>query len=468
MSREIFVSLTTADDGFVRALRDLLKGVLGDAVRLRYSTSRELEEGISHGEDWFQWIVQRVQECDFALIILTAESIYKPWILWESGAVYGTALTAGQDGLRKIRPLRFGLKSEQIPSPIAATKVQVLDGTSPEDIERFCRDVLHEYQNDLGFEKYHAARANLDAMIEKYCTMVNKQLERAAAVVSDAMVSTWRERLRKLLADNRASETEHIQSWIDIAFGREAADAERPLDVGLHVDLASAYRKARKPDKAIAQLSLAQKLAPRDIFVLRELGKLYLDLGERGVGDAERIVKRIESLDSTASTHNTECAALAARLSLAKGDVDSAIKQLQEAVRQNGDSYYLANLLAEALVAKALQVNRVRPDLGEAIQAFQRVEGIVRKLSETEQNVWTRATLANALIAQGDIEGANAEVDAILEAPDGEHLESIRRGFRSLARAFPKGNELLARLERRPSAGRSVPPSSKRPSRSTQ
>lgn len=38
--------------------------------------------------------MDRVRECDFALILITPSSVNKPWILWEAGAVSGAATAA--------------------------------------------------------------------------------------------------------------------------------------------------------------------------------------------------------------------------------------------------------------------------------------------------------------------------------------------------------------------------------------
>jgi len=57
------------------------------------STSRELRGGVPHGEVWFEWIGNRLRECDIAFFLITPLSKDKPWVLWEAGAAYGIALS---------------------------------------------------------------------------------------------------------------------------------------------------------------------------------------------------------------------------------------------------------------------------------------------------------------------------------------------------------------------------------------
>jgi tetratricopeptide (TPR) repeat protein len=277
MAHEIFISLTHHDAPIADALRAALGALLGETVIVHYSTSKELEGGIRHGEDWFQWIVARVRECDFALILLTPASAQKPWILWEAGAVHGAALAAGNEGLRKIRPLVYQLNADQIPSPIRDSKVQFLYGDQKKDMFAFYKEIVQQYGEQMGLDRYGRARENLAGIVDDYLAAVTKFLRTAPALPTSTMVEEWRKRLDQLLAESRASEIDYLREWIDIAFGRDNEEGEHPLDVQLHLRLAEGYTRAKRSEQAIRQLELAQRLAPRDIYLLRRLGKAYLD-----------------------------------------------------------------------------------------------------------------------------------------------------------------------------------------------
>src|SRR6266540_7004141 len=116
---EVFVSHTHGDEGIADALDQAIKRLFGDQVTTWYSSKKELSGGIAPGEDWFRWIVERVRSADVAVILLTAASVQKPWVLWEAGAVYGAALAPGDTKSRKVRPLIFKLAGSQVPAPFA-------------------------------------------------------------------------------------------------------------------------------------------------------------------------------------------------------------------------------------------------------------------------------------------------------------------------------------------------------------
>src|SRR5690606_4208115 len=92
----------------------------------------------------------------------------------------------------------------------------------------------------------------------------------------------------------------------------------RPYDVRIHRRLGELYMAASQPARAVRQLELARQLAPRDIFLLRMLGKGYLDLAD--YERVRKIVHEIELLDIDAFTHNSENAAFKARFLRETGD----------------------------------------------------------------------------------------------------------------------------------------------------
>ena len=115
---QIFISHTHADQALAEALQDLVKTVFDDQVLVHFSTNKELEGGIRAGQDWYRWIIDKVRECDVALILLTPASVQKPWILWESGAVYGAAeaVRPKDREVTKVRPLVYQLSPFDWPS----------------------------------------------------------------------------------------------------------------------------------------------------------------------------------------------------------------------------------------------------------------------------------------------------------------------------------------------------------------
>lgn len=124
MKREIFISLNHRDDPLADALVELFESVFGTDLNFNYSTKAG---AIGTGENWYEWIVDNVVKCDIALVLITPNSVQAPWLMWESGAVYGAAL-AGNHGSdivqNKVWPIIIGLKQEEIPAPIRDATIQ--------------------------------------------------------------------------------------------------------------------------------------------------------------------------------------------------------------------------------------------------------------------------------------------------------------------------------------------------------
>ncbi len=397
MPRHIFISLNHADEPIAVALSDMFKSLFGDFLKPHYSPSTKLESGIDSGADWFQWIVDKVVACDFALILVTPSSVHRPWILWEAGAVAGAAL-GSQSGqaLGKVRPLIYNLPTDMIPSPIRDSKVQFRRGDSRSDIKRLMQETLYQYRNDpeLGADRVTEFGGLVDDAVGTYLGRVNKALLDAPAVPTVTMLDEWRQRLDDVLRQNRASEVRHLHDWMDIAFGRNGEKNPRPLDLRIHARLGEIYMKAREYERAIEQLEQARDLAPRDIFVLRTLGSAYLEKNDKRES-VQGILDRIGELDKDAFRHNTECAALQGRFYRSGGDSRKAADVYRAALDVNPESHYLATLVAEASLEAG--------DRDGATVAYRRVLDILSRLNEA--NTWTHASAANAQFFLGNETG---------------------------------------------------------------
>jgi tetratricopeptide (TPR) repeat protein len=441
MDQRIFVSLTEQDTPLAETLRQALYTLLDRRISVHFSTSTELGRGPSHGEDWFDWIIAQVKECDFAFILVTPASVNKPWILWEAGAVQGAAVAAGAEGLRKVRPLVYQLEMEQVPSPIRESKVQCRRGDREKDVTSLLKEVLAKYRGLLDDEQYYNASTALAGIVTRYVSEVDALLLRAPSTPTSVALDEWLQRLAALISDKRQSEVAALEDWMEIAFGRGPNDRARPLDLRLHSRLADVYLRNKEWDRAIKQLELARALAPRDMYVLRTLGKAYLDKSQAaqdggGSGDAGgraaawQIIERMQQLDEQAIARNVECAALVARYYRAERRFAEAAETVGAALQRNPESHYLANLLGEVYLD--------RDDLDSARVAFQRARDILAALRDT--NVWTHATAANAAFVLGDDDDARTHLRAIRATkPDAGTLATIERGLHTLARKLPNG-----------------------------
>ncbi|MBP7069846.1 MAG: TIR domain-containing protein [Methanothrix sp.] len=390
---EIFISHTHPDAEIAQALSDAIEGVFGDLLITSYSTKMESDGGIKPGEDWFRWIVQKVRTANIAVILLTPTSVQKPWILWEAGAVYGAGIASEQSNARKVRPLIYNLSNNQVPSPFA--NIQGVHGDQFSGIERFLIDLIEDFAPLMEKNQLVNAGKMLGPTIDRYLDQIRKGMRNAPLIPTEAAIQEWCQRLDELIDQNRISEIEYIHDWLNLTFGRDRDEQPLPLDLRLHRRLGNAYRAAKVHDKAAQEFRLALELAPRDIFLLRNLGLSYLD--DKKKDEASKVINRIAELDKYAFVRNTECAALKARLERENNSLESAAETYRNALNFNPASYYLADVLGQTLL-----------DLGkidEAKTVFSRAIDIINSLNE--RNIWIYATLATSSLV------LNKETDAV-------------------------------------------------------
>lgn len=415
MPQSIFISHTHTDEPIADAIDAASKTLYGEGVVVNYSTKKELSGGIKPGEDWYHWIGQQVREAKASLILLTPGSIQKPWLLWEAGAVAG-AIGATEGGERKLCPISYGLSSSDVPSPFGRT--QMTDGLKKGDIARLFEDLAALFE--LPRDKLVNLGRRLDDACQTYLDRTATGLRTSPLLVTEAAVQEWLERINDLRKEGRFSETDELHDWLNVAFGREGGENERPLDVRIHRQLGELYAGAGKGKerRAARQFELARRLAPRDIYVLRRLGKAYLDLDDSEA--AGKIIDTIGELDPEAFARNAENAALKARWYSDRGMFADAAEVLKPAMERNPSSHYLATLLGQA---------QLLGNQDEAARStYSRVLGLLAELGE--RNVWVAASGLTAALVTGDVERQRSYLDELEKhGPTAEEARSIRRGL---------------------------------------
>lgn len=400
---KLFISHTHADKRLADAFKQLMDTVFGGRVATVYSSDES--GGIGAGEEWRAWINEAVSECEVALVLLTPSSVQKPWVLWEAGVVFGLYLGTARASLPNgrteshpkspLRPLVYHLSSEQVPAPFE--QLQTLRG----DDEKAMMKLVNGFvENDFAsvFKEDNAAlfRAGreMDKAVRVYLDEVRLAMKNAPLTPTEPAVQEWLERIDTLVQDDRGSEVAQLHHWIDIAFGREndARDAQtRPIDVRIHRRLGQLYLKNAAFDEAIVQFRLAEMLVPRDLSTLHLLGLALLGRGEPRRKEAAAVIERMQELVPEIWRSNAECAALKARFLRGGGDTEGALQVLREAFAVNGHSYYLADLIGQACLAKG--------DLPGAREAYDKAAQILRDVGES--NIWTLATAATAAAVLG-------------------------------------------------------------------
>ena len=375
-----------------------------------------------------------MKSADFAVILVTPSSAQAPWVLWEAGAVYGSGIASSDRDARKVRPLVFKLSDSQVPPPLAG--LQCVEGDDAASMTSFLEDLINEFGEKVGLPQALSYQKKVGKEIERYLARVNLALADSPLLPDEALIQEWCERLDQLEEDGRMSEVGQLHDWLNLTFGRGPGGLPPALDLRIHRRLASCYRAAKQPNEAVQQFDLALKFAPRDIFLLRGQGLACLDAGD--LTAVNRVVERIRVLDPKAFVRNAECATLLGKLQRKQGKLSAAAETYKIALDNNPRSYYLADVLGQAL----LELNRK----DEACEAYRQAMEILDRLAE--RNLWMYATLVTASLVLGHVEramGHLADIAALNPKPSPDDLDRIEEGFERVHKALNLDPALLAR-----------------------
>ncbi len=424
--KPIFISHSTDDALFATELKTLLKAALGD-VDVQFSSDRDPAGGIDIGEDWRDWIRRQIKESGKTIVLLTPASIQSEWVHWEAGAVEGAALARGEEG--KVIPLAFGLSMAGVPGTLSPN--QVVFGDDEDGLWR----MLSNFMNDAGLGPEHTRYLNKH--IENFLEAIEGLASDLPAEKSEGTMQEWISRLDEMRREKRASEVASIHRWIELAFRGELKQRSQPLDQRIHRRLGELYLESGQAKEGVAQLELALKSAPRDIFLLRSLGQAYI--ADKDLDEAKRIIERIRELDPDAFEESVECAGLKGRWHRERGEVREARDAYQAGWKASRISYYMSDNVAQL----SLQ-------LGEEDAAREAFEHSLEAITMIgEKNVWTYASAATAhlyLAHAGEDENEHAEEG--LQQLHGIHdmgatiedKDSIKRGLDRVAAHVSRGD----------------------------
>lgn len=435
---QVFISHAHPDRQLSAALRKALESLFNN-IEVAFSSDKEEGGGIAHGEDWLHWIHSQVVGCSEALVLVTPQSLHKPWPMWEAGAVKGVALAVGDrvKGTKtprpapRVTPVRFRLGSEGIPGPFGTT--QSIDGENAEDWRKLFLDWTQLYASHA-LPKPTRAKV-LDGVIAELMTDLQAALRDTPPVMSEDRIEEWCRRLDSFRQDKRSSEVKHLHRWLRLALLGPQKDGgdPRPLDLRIHRRLAEMYFGNGDYEQAVHEWTLAEQIAPTDLFVLHGRGLALVR--NRRFKDARSVLDRIASLDPEAFNRNQECIGLKTSClrdeaddADARGHADDArskrgelLAYYEEVLKVVVDSYYLAD--------NAAQVALVLGDIERARALYRTALRIIDRTHE--RNVWSLATSAAARLVLGDEEDALGCLRAVRDLhPTEAQIESICGGLR--------------------------------------
>jgi hypothetical protein len=85
----VFISHDTRDADLAEAFADLIADVSAGTVKSFRSSDNKGTSGIEFGENWYAAILAKLGEATDVVALLTANSIDRPWILYEAGIAAG-------------------------------------------------------------------------------------------------------------------------------------------------------------------------------------------------------------------------------------------------------------------------------------------------------------------------------------------------------------------------------------------
>lgn len=252
------------------------------------------------------------------------------------------------------------------------------------------------------------------------------RVERAAGAGSARLVDPLRE---LALLEKRAGNYDHAQVLFAraIAIAQQRVGARHTMLAALYSRSANAYQDNHEPDKALAQLELAEQALPSDAIaeraqILATRGETLLDL-DRAV-EAEAALREALAL-RRASTGDDDAFAWHSQSEwggalLALGRIDEAKKVQLEALARleaimGPDAYHLTFVLrnlSKTYVAAG--------EPAQAVVALRRAAALAARKYPPNHNVVLQfqAMLGDALLKAGDKAGAIAAVAPVLAARD--------------------------------------------------
>jgi len=134
----IFISHASENRILAKKLQHFLENSLKKkpGIKLVFCTSDI--KAIEGGADWYEEIIRALRTSSVCLSLITPESIYKPWVIFESGGAYATCQVKNK---KLICILAKGVKPGDSNIPSIYTPLQPIDLSSPEGIKKLITEL---------------------------------------------------------------------------------------------------------------------------------------------------------------------------------------------------------------------------------------------------------------------------------------------------------------------------------------
>src|SRR5262249_22662406 len=211
----LFISHSHSDWRLAKRLQSLLES-------MGFDVNQSSDDGaIKSGENWRDWIDDKVLKCDVAIVLLTPGTFRGRWVLWEAGAVAGVQyerlkngdVSSGDPSVRRVRGLQFRLDNADL-GPFGST--QARSGLNSGHIVSFFEELLIEFQNRLDANAFRKSYRELTQTAEKFVDSALADLRYTPIHADEGIVQDWLARLDTAREEGNDRWLVASKRWINV------------------------------------------------------------------------------------------------------------------------------------------------------------------------------------------------------------------------------------------------------------
>ena len=105
----VFISHDSGDAELAKDFAELLAGATGGTLKSFCSSDTTGRGGIQFGDEWYRTLIERLGQATDVVVLLTPQSVGRPWVLFEAGLAKGAA-KANVFGVAVNLPLSQAIK----------------------------------------------------------------------------------------------------------------------------------------------------------------------------------------------------------------------------------------------------------------------------------------------------------------------------------------------------------------------
>ena len=132
----IFISHASEDAVLASSIQSLIEAALRRRPSERLVFRSTDVTAIEGGADWYDAIIKALRQSRICLSLLTPTSVYKPWVIYESGGAYAIYRQKAQ---RLIAVCAAGITPDLVPSPLKRLQTRRL--YDPGDLEQLLKEL---------------------------------------------------------------------------------------------------------------------------------------------------------------------------------------------------------------------------------------------------------------------------------------------------------------------------------------